>query len=237
MRPLFLLSGAEVSRPIFCLEFDMTEVKKPSVKKKPVRRGKQLSPSEKAEAIALWKAGTVTLDQLSDRFHRDRSTFVRLFNSEDVTKGENREALDRKAEEAVASTAVTDAITRSNRIRETKEDHYTFAKFLQKANQNILVKALQEKRSIGTEIANISAINKIAQTAKIIREERFALLDLNDQSAGEGDELPELVLKMLTDDEIKSMQNSAVGSDDDMDGLGAIPISDDILGDESLVPD
>lgn len=214
----------------------MAEVKKPAVKKKPIRRGKQLSPSEKAEAIALWKAGTVTLDQLSDRFHRDRSTFVRLFNSEDVTKGESREILDRKAEEAVASTAVADAITLSNRIRETKEDHYSFARFLQKANANILAKALKENRSIGSEIANISALNKIAQTAKIIREERFALLGLNDQAEGDGDTLPELVLKVLTDDEIKSMQNANAGSDDDMDGLGAIPISDDMLGDESLVP-
>lgn len=193
----------------------MTEKTTPGKKTRASRRGKTLSETEKAEAIALWKAGTVTLGELSERFHRDRSTFVRLFNSVGAAKGENREEHSQKVTEAVQSAVISDVAVRAARIRETVEEHYKIAKFLANENYKILVKCKQENRSISTAMPELKSIQVMIANFKILREERYALLNMNDDKGGDDAAPPPLVIQELTADEIKAMHKS-MGEDDDI---------------------
>lgn len=178
------------------------------------RRGKTLTITEKAEAIALWKAGAVTLDQLAERFQRDRMTFIRLFNKEGVTKGEAREAHERRVAEAVESAAVGDAAVLANRIRETKEQHYKMAQGIAAATYKLLAKAAQENRAVSTVAADLKAYKIAMDTLKTAREERYAVLGLNEEVQNEDTPLPDLVVQELTADQIKQMHKAAQESDD-----------------------
>lgn len=184
------------------------------------RRGKTLTSTEKAEAIALWRAGSVTLDQLAEKFHRDRVTFLRLFNKEGVTKGEARDEHERKVAEAVETAAITDAATLATRIRETKEEHYKMAKAIAHATYKILAKAAQENRAVGTSLPDLKALQIASQTLKVAREERYAVLGMNEERRNEDTPMPDLVVQELTSDEIKQMHNQQIS--EDLDELGEI---------------
>lgn len=188
----------------------MTERKKATGdKSRASRRGKILTTSEKAEAIALWKAGDVTLEELESRFHRDRSTFVRLFNKEGVTKGEAREAHEKKVTEAVETAAVGDAALQATRIREAKERGYKMVTAIQGALFNLAIRAKQENVSIAVFHPEIKAYKDMLTGLKIGREDLWAILGLDQETKpGEGDDLPELVIKELSATEIKQMHKT-----------------------------
>lgn len=191
------------------------------------RRGKTLTNTEKAEAIALWKAGAVTLDQLAERFQRDRMTFLRLFNKEGVTKGESREEHQKRVAEAVESAAVGDAAVIANRIRETKEQHYKMAHGIAAATYKLLAKCAQENRAVSTVAADLKAYKTAMDTLKAAREERYAVLGLNEEKQNDDTPLPDLVVQELTADQIKQMHKAAQESDDlgglsDGDTLGEL---------------
>ncbi len=183
-------------------------------RRKGTRRGKQLTPAEKAEAIALWRNGSTTLDELAARFDRDRTTFIRLFNAAGVTKGEASAELARKVTEAVDSSAVNDAGVLAERIRETKEDHYKMIRSMSKLTWSTLAAAKTEKRPLATTINDLKAIQTAAQIFKISREECFALLGLNDKDREDDTPMPDLVLRELTADQVKEMTNARVEEDD-----------------------
>lgn len=194
------------------------------VKSRASRRGKMLSTTEKAQAIALWRAGAVTLDELASKFHRSRETFIRLFNKEGVTKGEARVEHEKKVSEAVEAAALTDAVVIANRIRDTKDQHYKMAQMIAVNTFRLIQTAITEKRPIASITSDVKAYKIAAETIKIAREERFAVLGLNDDKREDQTEMPDLVIKELTAEEIKQMhkqmsEEEAAVPDLEMPGL------------------
>lgn len=204
----------------------MSEVpaKKPAVKR-------HLTASQKAEAIALWRAGEVTLDDLAKKFKKDRTTFVRLFDAAGVKKGEAKEETEKRVQEAVERAIVDDATVLANRVKETREDHYKYATGLAKLTWSIVVKTTQEGRAIGTAAADMKALQLASQVMKTVREERYAILNINNDADDEDRPLPDLVVQELTAEDIREMHRQQIMT---VDELG---IEDKELGDESLIDD
>lgn len=200
--------------------------KKATPRKGASRRGKNLTSTEKAEAIALWRAGTVTLDQLAERFHRDRSTFVRLFNSADATRGEAKEEHERKVSEAVEAAALGEAAIIAQRIRDTKERHYRLAEIIEKLTSDIIIKAKKEGRAINTVAGDLKALQYAIQTVKTAREEKYAVLGLNEKESDDDSPLPDLVVQELTAEEVKQMHTNQLGEDDLGIGVGDLDDGD-----------
>lgn len=72
---------------------------------------------------------------------------------------------------------------------------------------------------------------------KMAREERYAVLGLNNQDKDEGDDgLPELAVAELSPEQIEEMRSRDIPSDDDADGeiesLGA-PVEVELTDDDS----
>ena len=200
----------------------------PRGRRKVSRRGKALTSTERAEAIALWRAGTVTLDELAAKFDRDRTTFLRLFNKEGAVKGELAREHEKRVEEAVEDAAITDVAITAQRIRETKEDHYKYAKYIAGQVTQVLAKTRQEGRAIGTALNDLKALNIASQTFKTVREERYALLGLNDEQNAGDEKMPDLVIQELTAGEIKNMHRAMEETDEMTDvGEGMVLEDDD----------
>lgn len=186
----------------------------PGRKRKESRRGKRLTPAERAEAIELWRQGAATLDELAARFDRDRGTFIRLFNAEGVTKGEAKADVERQVTEAVQSSVATDAAVLAGRVRETKEDHYRMIRGLSKLAWSTIAEAKKNGRPVATVINELKAIQIGTQIFKTSREECFALLGLNDKDDKSNDPMPDLILRELTAEEIQDMTSRKVEDDD-----------------------
>lgn len=205
----------------------MTDVKTPEKKRARIRH---LTLAEKAEAVALWKSGTVTLDDLALRFKKDRGTFIRLFKEVGAEKGSDKAETERKVTEAVESILIDDATILAKRIKDTKEDHYKYVTGVSKLAWNVIVTAQQEKRSPATYASEMKSLEMAMRVFKLSREEKYALLGINPDDENEDKPLPDLVVQELTAQDIHDLHQRSLMADDEL-GLN------ESLGDEELIAD
>lgn len=218
--------GTATPCPFFAWDVAMTEMTTAAPKKK--TRVRYLTASEKAEAIALWKSGTVTLDDLAKRFKKDRGTFVRLFKSSGVEKGETEVETRKKVAEAVTDVIINDATILAKRIKDTKEDHYRYVTGVSLLAWNVIVKAQRESRVPGTFAADMKALEMAMRVFKMSREEKYALLGINAEDDNDDKPLPDLVVQELSSDDIQRLHEQSLMADDEL-GLN------EELGDEELI--
>lgn len=185
--------------------------KKPAAKKKPIRR---LTVSQRAEAIALWEAGEITLEGLSKKFGKSRQAFLRLFDKEGIKKGSKSAATTKRVTDAVEAGIVDSAAETAKRIRDTKEEHYRMASTLAKLTWKIIADAQSKGEAVGTKLNDMKALQMASNVLKTVREERYAVLGLNEKVQDDDTPLPDLVIRELTEDQIKVMQQTPEGDPD-----------------------
>src|SRR5687768_6587797 len=201
--------------------------KKRSIKKPGIRKGKQLNATEKAEAIAMWRSGQYTLDQIAEKLDRSRLTFIRLFKESKVAKGENSAEHEKKITEAVEAAAVGDVAVLAQRIKETKEDHYKMASGIARLVWKLIATCTKEGHSFQTIGSDLKALRYAAAVLKTAREEKYAVLGLNEKETDDDKDPEDLVIREITADEIRDRINSNVGDEDfDTPDLEDIEIED-----------
>jgi hypothetical protein len=191
----------------------MTEpTKKPAAKaKKPVRR---LTVSQRAEAIALWEAGEITLEGLAKKYGKSRQAFIRLFDKEGVKKGSKSAETTKRVTDAVEAGLTDNAAETAKRIRDTKEEHYRMSSTLAKLTWKIIADAQTKGEAIGTKLNDMKALQMASNVLKTVREERYAVLGLNEKVHDDDTPLPDLVIRELTEEQIKIMQQTPEGDPD-----------------------
>jgi transposase-like protein len=184
----------------------------------------RLTAAEIAEAVAMYESGTTTLEDLARKFDKVPETFHRLFKRLGVTKGAKAEEMKERVKEEVEKAVVDDAATLAQRIRETKEEHYKVAAALFKLNWNEVLQAKKAGMTLASIAPNLKAIQLAAQNFKLIRDERYAVLGINDET-GDDDEIPELPIHELTQEQIEEMRKKDAepeGDDFAFEGEGEI---------------
>jgi hypothetical protein len=185
------------------------------------QKGAHLTPSQKGEAIALWKAGGITLADLAKRFNKRPETFSRLFKKLDIKKGSDAEEAAAKAAAVVEQRILQDVDVHAKRILDAREQHFKMADGMAKLAWSELVRARQAGLDIG-------ALKDLMQTLKLAgdvigtaRKELWAILKIEDSDKDkELDELPELTVRELTSDEVIQLQST--DEEDEMGG-GMLP--------------
>jgi hypothetical protein len=190
---------------------------------------RSLTVAQRAEAASLWRSGTVTLEDLAKKFKKRPETFSRLFARMGIEKGSGAAAAMKKAEEALAARAATDAEETLKRIAQVKDTHF-------KMTQSIAVMAfreLQQAKAAGLDIAGLKdTLGSYKLMTEILgnsRKELWALLNVEKHDAAEDLlDLPDLTVRELTQEEVNLLRDSP--DDDGMDsGEGMMPLSDDEL--------
>jgi hypothetical protein len=202
----------------------------PSTPEKKRARVRHLTAPQKAEAIALWKAGAITLDGLAEKFKKDRGTFVRLFKEAGVEKGSTEATTRKKAEEAVEASLIDEAVLLAKRIKEAREEHFRYVDGVEKLAWNVMVVARQEKRPPATFAADMKALELALRVFKGGRAEKYTILGINADDANEDKPLPELVVQELSSQDIQRLHEQSLMADDEL-GLN------ETLGDEDLISD
>lgn len=188
----------------------MSEPKKTPPKRKTypktIRGSKHMTPAQWAEAEALWEAGQVTLGDLAKKFSKAEETFSRYFKRKGLKKGAKKEEHAEKVKEKVADEIADDATTLAKRIRETKDEHYQMARAMGQLTWREVLNAQKEGRSIATSTPQFKALKEAMTTLKMVREERWAVLGLDNPDTENDANLPELVIQELTAEQIEEMQ-------------------------------
>lgn len=204
------------------------EDKKPKVGgRKP--GAKSLTVSQKAEAAALWRAGSVTLDDLAKKFKKRPETFSRLFARMGIEKGSGAAAALKKAEEAIAAHAVSEVEETLKRIAQVKESHF-------KMSQHVAVMAfreIQQAKAAELDIGKLKDVMAVYKTLSEIvgnsRKELFAILNVEKHESREDlDDLPDLTVRELTQGEIAQLRDAPNEDPDGLDlGDGMLELNDD----------
>lgn len=198
----------------------MTEESKTPVKPaKPVRgRGRLMTTKEKAEVVALWEAGEVTLADLATRFGRDSATISKVLSDAKAVKGRVAASVIEKARAKVEEDSVSDAAILAQRIKETKDEHY-------KASRRIAMMVTLEVMNAskpGADLANrqgtLKALETAAKALKTVREERFAVLGILNGEEVNVEDLPDLVVQELSADDVAMLRS--MGGEGDIDDVG-----------------
>jgi hypothetical protein len=191
------------------------EKKKP---KKPVTF-RQMTVAQKAEAAALWRTGTVTLEDLGKRYKKQPETLSRLFTRMGIVKGSGAEEAVKKVMATVEARTLSDTEETMRKIAATRNEHFLMSSNLAKIAWAEILRARQAKVDIGTLKDVMMALKLAGDVIGNARKELFAVLDVEKHAKEEGyDHLPELTVRELTTGEMLQLQSRSF--DDEM-GLDA----------------
>lgn len=203
----------------------MTEVTTKKAGKKPAakKRASSLTPKQKAEAIALWRAGEATYEQLMARFGvKSKTTFQRLFAKEGVRHGDGAKEVQQQVVAQVQKQLVDEVSIVAKRIKDTKEEHYNLSTAIAKLTGRLIMKAAQNQTTLAANKEELKALNLAILNLKLAREERFAVNDYIPGEKHDEDTLPELGIHELTQEQIIEMAKSRGDEEDFERGLAEL---------------
>lgn len=199
--------------------------------KKATNRGRHLTAAQSAEAVSLWAAGNVTLEQLCERYKKDKSTLIRLFNKAGVAKGEKAEEQGKKIAQEIEKETVDDAAKFVKRVRETKENTYNLAAAIERSLAATYLE-IRKGAPAASKAGDVRVYLDMLKGLRLSQEQRYIVLGIVDGEKGDDDDIPDLNVNELTAEQIKASQQASMEESkqsdfdvagDDMD----IDLSDD----------
>jgi NACalpha-BTF3-like transcription factor len=193
----------------------------------PIRRV-VLNTAKKAEAIAFWKAGTMTLEELSKKYKVNVRTLSRLFERVGAKKNDTGDITKKIVETAVENSLINDANIYAQRVKDTKEEHYKMATTLAKLIYAKVITQQKENKAMGAIAGDIKTLHLAIMAIKVSREERYATLGIHADDVAEDRPLPDLIVQELTAEDIREMSKDNMVTDDDLD-------LDGDMGDQDMI--
>lgn len=193
-------------------------------------KGAHLTASQKAEAAALWKSGSVTLEDLAKKFNKRPETFSRLFAKLGVKKGQDAAALAAKTAAAVEARILGDVEANAQRIAQAREQHFKMSDGLAKLAWSELVRARQAGVDIGALKDLMQTLKLAGEVIGAARKELWTVLGVEEHANKEElESLPELTVRELTQSEVAGL--AAQAEEDEMGiGLEVTPVASDDEG-------
>lgn len=182
------------------------------------KRTSHLTPGEKAEAVALWRSGDTTLDELGKRFQKRPETMQRLFKEMGISKGEAAKEHQAKVTAEVEARLLSDVGLQAQRIIKMKEEHFKMADSIAKLVWQEIVEAKKNNRKLETLRATMQTLQIASNTLANVRSELYTILRVEHQEKEDDDDaLPELLVRELTSSEVESIRNADAPPEDDLD--------------------
>ena len=182
---------------------------KPAAKKRPARPkiNRKLTPEQRAEAAALWQAGSVTLDDLSKKYGKRPENFSRLFKQMGLVKGSAVAETQKKVAEELSNRVASDVARELERIAQVKDQHYSMSSALAKIAFAEITRARQAGLKIDSLKDTMMTLKLAGEIVGNSRKELYALLRVEEHEKDkELEDLPELQVRELSQDQILEMQ-------------------------------
>ena len=179
------------------------------------KRGARLTPTQWREIEFLWESGEVTLKDLSEKYGKRIDTFTSHFRKYKIKKGARIEELRKVAAEIQKEQARSDASIISQRIRDTKDQHYKMADGISRLVFNELLEVKKKGLKFREIQGDLKSLFLAMDTLKKCREERWAILGL-DKDAIDEEALPELVMSTMTPEQAQELRKAQEEDEEEM---------------------
>ena len=180
--------------------------------------GRKLTISQKAEAVSMWRSGSVTLEDLARKFKKRKETFSRLFKAMGIEKGSGAEEATKRIVERAEERMVNKAAETLRKIENAKQAHIIYSSNIARMTWAELAKAQSGGLAISDMKDNILTLKIASEVMANTRKEIYTLLEVEKhEKTQELDDLPELTVRELTPNEVIQLRDQAI-EDDDMLG-------------------
>ncbi len=177
------------------------------------RKYQRLTPSTWAEICAAWEIGDVTLDELSDRFGVNTRTLQAHFSKHAVVKGSKAAELASSVKEELFKQELEGKDDLTHRARETREAAYKNAVTVEALIMAQLELAQRDPSQAFKAASAVKLLSLAAAGLERLHSLKWSALGL-DRDAGISNEMPVLIFRDLSDEEIKVIQKDDDGSED-----------------------
>jgi hypothetical protein len=185
---------------------------KPKPKKQALKktrpRANFMRPSEWAEAMGLWEAGDMSLPQLARHMGVSPQALATGLRHRNCERGSRRASNAEAIRQEISRQSLGDTTVLGQRIRETKDQHFEWAAIVARLVMQEVAKAKQENRPMSSIYDNLKSLKLTAETLRIVREEKWKLLGLEDGVISD-DELPKLEIYQMSLSEMEKIQKRA----------------------------
>jgi len=191
---------------------------------------RKLTVSQRAEAAALWRTGSFTLEDLSKKFKKRPEAISRMLKAMGALKGEGALEAAKKIADTIEARTLTSAEETMKKIAATKDEHFRMSRGLAALAWSELVRARNEKLDIAQFKDLMMTLKLAGDVIGNARKELFEILNVERYDKEQDfDDLPELTVRELTGGEISQLQTTV---DDSLDletdmGERMLPSSDD----------
>lgn len=199
---------------------------------KGAKSGNHLTPTKKAEVVALWKTGDYTLDQLSKKYGRSKEALSRIFAKAGAEKGSYAKEVGEEATKAVEKKLLEESAVLADMIRIAKTDANKLFETLRKLMIETIVKNRAAGKPMAAILGDIKVIDLAARAARNIQAGQFEVLGINKEDKNKKEELSELKISGLSTHDIESLKQAEKAPDDFEQELKKLEES---LGDEELL--
>jgi AraC-like DNA-binding protein len=199
---------------------ESSEAAKPPIKLRRRARAKtdkrkHLTMRQWAEVEALWESGDMKLTDLMAKFGVSKSTLSRHFKVRGVKRASRAAEVKDAVAKANAKAAAMEASLLTERIKETKEQHYSMARNLTMITWKEVMDCRNRGDALSTILPNLKSLEAAAKVLTTCRNERYVVLGLDRPDAVDVQTIPELVISELTANQVEALQNRSFSLYDD----------------------
>lgn len=169
---------------------------------------RHLTEAEWAEAKGLYETGKMTKSSLAKKYNVSRPTMTNGLNARGAVYGSRSS----EVEKATIENAKSDAAKLSDEIATMRQDRLKNIDLADKLQRKLIAEALRDSRPLSSMADEFRTLNMVLKNNKIIREEYWAVYDL-DRDPDAGDEIPEFIVSEYTDDEIDALNRERFGEE------------------------
>lgn len=185
------------------------------------RKYTRVTLSEWAEIEALWQAGEVTLAELSERFGPSPRALQNHFSKASITKGEKAAAMAAAVREEILKEELNDKDLLVQRAKSIRERAFQNANIVEDLIMGQLALAQRDPSQILKAGAALKMLSLAAGSLERLHDLRQRALGLDKDNVF-AEEMPELVIRCLTDEEVAEMRQQQE-SEDELAGLTLEP--------------
>ncbi len=180
--------------------------KKPiRTKKKVLKTGKRLTPTEWGQIEEMWASGDFTLVELAETFGANSSYLSTALSKRGIEKGSKAEIYAAAAKDETAKEMISDAANNIKRIKDSKDEHYKYASAIAKLIFSVIAKAIKDEKPLSDIKDDVATLKLAMSGIQMARADRWAITGL-DREPDAGDEIPILPIEEFTQKELDEIE-------------------------------
>lgn len=168
---------------------------------------KRLTPDEWQKAKSMWRSGRYTLDAIAAQVGCSRNNLHRRFAKEEISKGEDITAGEKAIRQSIENTSAQRAEELAKLTVDIKEETLKAIRLLNKRVMFEIGQCAQQQKPFGMIKDDVKTLHEASKMLGNNYSTAESILGINKDDLDPDEILPEMVVRVMNDDDIAELRN------------------------------